>query len=114
MIKEFLQGFHSENSSDRLKTRKVGAYTSFFLDTLFIKLGISPGTPKDMGPPSYKRDPYHSHTSRDSVLGVVWIHMGMVWVPLIGRGSHYWGSLEFPLNDFKAKKKGYAMEAEKP
>ena len=42
-----------------------------------------------MGPPSYKRDPYHSHTSRDSYgsgMGVVW-----EW------GSNYWGSLEFPL-----------------
>ena len=38
--------------------------------------GISPGTPKDMGPTpeNGKRDPYHSHISRDS----------------------YWGSLEIP------------------
>ena len=32
--------------------------------------GDLPGTPKDMGPPYGKRDPYHSQIFRDSGLGV--------------------------------------------
>ena len=34
-----------------------------------------PGTPKDMGPPYGKRDPYHSHIFKDSYgsgMGIVW------------------------------------------
>ena len=48
-------------------------------------MGFS-GTPKDMGPPYGKRDPYYSHISRDSygsAVGIVWeaYHKG---VPLLG------------------------------
>ena len=47
---------------------------------------VIPGTPKDMGPPYGKRDPYHSHIFRDSYgsgMGIVWeaYHKG---VPLLG------------------------------
>ena len=47
------------------------------------KSTVIPGTPKDMGPPYGKRDPYHSHIFRDSKMGVVWeaYHKG---VPLLG------------------------------
>ena len=46
---------------------------------------VIPGTPKDMGPPYGKRDPYHSHIFRDSYgsgMGIVWeaYHKG---VPLL-------------------------------
>ena len=45
-----------------------------------------PGTPKDMGPPYGKRDPYYSHIFRDSNMGVgLGNSMGV-------KGSHSWGS----------------------
>ena len=37
---------------------------------------------------------YYSHTTPIRIPK----DMGMVWVPLTIRGSHYWGSLKFPLN----------------
>ncbi len=38
--------------------------------------------------------PYHSHIFTDSYGS----GMGIVWVPLTIRGSHYWGSLKIQLN----------------
>ena len=48
--------------------------------------GDLPGTPKDMGPPYGKREPYYSHTipiSLGILVGIVWeaYHKG---VPLLG------------------------------
>ena len=51
--------------------------------------GDLPGTPKDMGLPYGKRNPYYSHIFRDSGLGV---GLGNS----MGRGSHYFGSLKIP------------------
>ena len=54
----------------------------------YIQLGIFLGAPNN-GTSLPISFPYHSHCSRDSYgsgIGVVW-----------GWGSHYWGSLEFPL-----------------
>ena len=50
------------------------------------KSRVIPGTPKDMGPPYGKRDPYYSHIFRDSYgsgTGIVWeaYHKGD---PLLG------------------------------
>ena len=56
---------------------------------------VIPGTPKDMGPPYGKRDPYCSHIFGDSYGSGV---QGIVWVPLTIRGSHVLGgSLKIPL-----------------
>ena len=49
---------------------------------------VIPGTPKDMGPPYGKRDPYYSHMITDSYGS----GMGIVCVPLTIRGSHVLGS----------------------
>ena len=53
-------------------------------------------TPKDMGPPHGKQDPYYSHIFRDSYgsgMGIVIMGSGKLTI----RGSHYWGSLKIPL-----------------
>ena len=54
----------------------------------FNRLGTSLGIPNLVGPPSHKRDPYHSQTSYGILGSKVW-EMG---------GPHPWGSLEFALN----------------
>ena len=45
-------------------------WVAWYLE-IYVK-GDLPGTPKDMGPPYGKRDPYYSHIFRDSNMGVVW------------------------------------------
>ena len=52
---------------------------------IYLSMGFS-GTPKDMGPPYGKRDPYYSHTTPTRIpkdMGMVWeaYHKG---VPLLG------------------------------
>ena len=54
----------------------------------FNRLGTSLGISNLVGPPSHKRDPYHSQTSYGILGSKVW-EMG---------GPHPWGSLEFVLN----------------
>ena len=47
---------------------------------------VMPGTPKDMGPPYGKRDPYYSHTipiSLGSLVGIVWARGPITGVPEI-------------------------------
>ena len=55
-------------------------------------MGFS-GTPKDMGPPYGKRDPYYSHTTPIRIPK----DMGMVWEAYHKGVPCPWGSLEFPL-----------------
>ena len=58
--------------------------------------GDLPGTHKDMGPLYGKRDPYYSiysHTMNPYLYGLLWEWYGN----RMGKGSHYWGSLEKPL-----------------
>ena len=65
--------------------------------------GESKGPPKDMAfPHSYKRNPYHSHTSKDSGMGVgLGSSAGMSeWE------SHYWRSLEFFWNTSSHRENG--------
>ena len=52
-------------------------------------MGFS-GTPKDMGPPYGKQDPYYSHIFRD-------LDMGMGFPLTIGGVPCPWGSLKIPL-----------------
>ena len=59
-----------------------------------ISMGFS-GTPNNGTPENGKRDPYYSHIFRDSYGS----GMGIVWVPLTIRGSHYWGVPENPIDN---------------
>ena len=46
--------------------------------------GDLPGTPKDMGPPYGKRDPYYSRIFRDSCgsgMGIVWVRGPSIGCP---------------------------------
>ena len=57
--------------------------------------GDLPGTPKDMGPPYGKRDPYYSHIFGDSKMGV---GLGNSMGPAYHKGVPCpWGSLKIPL-----------------
>ena len=42
-----------------------------FISNVISSMGFS-GTPKDMGPPYGKRDPYHSHFRIPEDMGMVW------------------------------------------
>ena len=44
-----------------------------------ILLGIFSGTPKDLGPPYGKRDPYHSHTGAGILMGMGVVTIGGPW-----------------------------------
>ena len=62
-----------------------GAIPPGFVSKHILSMGFS-GTPKDMGPPYGKRDPYYSHTTPIRIrkdMGIVWeaYHRG---VPLLG------------------------------
>lgn len=64
---------------------------------------VSPGTPKDMAfPHSYKQNPYHSHASRDSGMGV---GLGSS-MEMSEWESHYWRSLEFFWNTSSHRENG--------
>ena len=65
-------GFFFSGGLLLLERRRLGVSCT---EVLPVFSRVSPGTPKDMGPPYGKRDPYHSHIFRDcyvSGMGIVW------------------------------------------